>query len=80
MMTLNGTHVEYVISKTAKRLFALRLMKRGGIIPEHRRVYELLLIYFYFSFSYQKEWVSRLPSQVAVDKKVGIYARQLVAK
>ena len=35
MMTLNGTHVEYVIiSKTAKRLFALRLLKRGGIMPE----------------------------------------------
>ena len=34
MMTLNGTHVEYVIFKTAKRLFALRLLKRGGIMPE----------------------------------------------
>ena len=33
-MTLNGTHVEYVISKTVKGLFALRLLKRGGIMPE----------------------------------------------
>jgi len=31
-MTLNGTHVEYVVSKTAKRLYALRLLKRGGIM------------------------------------------------
>ena len=29
-----NTHVEYVIAKAAKRLYALRLLKRAGVIPE----------------------------------------------
>ena len=29
-----NTHVEYVITKAAKRLYALRLLKRAGIMPE----------------------------------------------
>ena len=27
-------HVEYVIAKAAKRLFALRLLKRAGVMPK----------------------------------------------
>ena len=29
-----NTHVEYVIAKAAKRLYALRLLKRAGVMPE----------------------------------------------
>ena len=29
-----NTHVEYVINKAAKRLYALRLLKRAGVMPE----------------------------------------------
>ena len=29
-----NTHVEFVIAKAAKRLFALRLMKRAGVMPK----------------------------------------------
>ena len=29
-----NAHVEYVIAKTAKRLFALRLLKREGVMPK----------------------------------------------
>lgn len=29
-----NVHVEYVIAKAAKRLFALRLLKRGGVMPK----------------------------------------------
>lgn len=29
-----NAHVEYVIAKAAKRLFALRLLKRGGVMPK----------------------------------------------
>ena len=29
-----NTHVEYVIAKAAKRLYALRLLKRTGVMPE----------------------------------------------
>ena len=29
-----NTHVEYVITKAAKRLYALRLLKRAGVMPE----------------------------------------------
>ena len=29
-----NAHVEYVIAKAAKRLYALRLLKRAGVMPE----------------------------------------------
>ena len=29
-----NTHVEFVIAKAAKRLFALRLLKRAGVMPK----------------------------------------------
>ena len=29
-----NTHVEYVITKAAKRLYALRLLKRAGVMPK----------------------------------------------
>jgi len=30
-----NAHVEYVIAKAAKRLYALRLLKRAGVMPKH---------------------------------------------
>ena len=29
-----NAHVEYVITKTARRLYALRLLKRAGVMPK----------------------------------------------
>ena len=29
-----NAHVEYVIAKAAKRLYALRLLKRAGVMPK----------------------------------------------
>ena len=37
-----NTHVECVIAKAAKRLYALRLLKRAGVIPE-----DMLKVYTY---------------------------------
>jgi len=35
-----NAHVEYVIAKAAKRLYALRLLKRAGVMPK-----DLLKVY-----------------------------------
>ena len=37
-----NAHVEYVIAKAAKRLYALRLLKRAGVTPE-----DMLKVYTY---------------------------------
>ena len=37
-----NAHVEYVIAKAAKRLYALRLLKRAGVMPE-----DMLKVYTY---------------------------------
>ena len=37
-----NVHAEYVIAKAAKRLYALRLLKRAGVMPE-----DMLKVYTY---------------------------------
>ena len=37
-----NAHIEYVIAKAAKRLYALRLLKRAGVMPE-----DMLKVYTY---------------------------------